>query len=106
MANSAAVRVESRRIENFVLPAPKTPASSGESPDFLGHLMVMPLTDSKKAYIDPDSIISVSEHRQQNDVTVIRLEGDSYVYFIDRPIEVVQRWLGSAFEEPSDAAEK
>jgi len=71
---------------------------ASSKPRYVGHLLLMPLTDSKESMIDPEEIVSVSQHRADANVTVIRQRGDSYVYFVDQPYEVVQSWVADALK--------
>ena len=83
-----------RRIEDFVTPAASTTSQPEyEAPTFVGHLLEMPLTNGEEALVDPDEIVSVSAHRHEQNVTVIRQKGDNYTYFIDRPYPTVKRWV-------------
>lgn len=84
-----------RRIEEFVgSNAPKVI----EAPKFVGHLLEMPLTNGEEALIDPGEVISVSSHRTEEDVTVIRQHNDNYTYFVDRPYVLVKDWITQALK--------
>jgi hypothetical protein len=84
-----------RRIEEFVstTPGTGTPQPEYEAPTFVGHLLEMPLTNGEEALVDPDEIVSVSAHRHEQNVTVIRQKGDNYTYFINRHYSTVKRWV-------------
>ena len=85
-----------RRIEEYIPTAEDTKA---DDPKFVGHLLRMPLTKGGTALIDPDEVVSISPHRMDENVTVIRQKDDKYTYFIDRPFDVVEKWISQALEE-------
>ena len=78
-----------RKIQDFL----PTNTPRPESGTFVGHLMRMPLTDGEEAMVDPEETISVSSHRAEKNVTVIRQRSDNYTYFVDRPYTVVKGWM-------------
>jgi hypothetical protein len=84
-----------RRIEEFV------PAKSdvSERPKYIGHLMEMPLTNGEEALIDPEGVESLSPHRQEQNVTVLRQKDDKFTYFINRPYATVKRWIAEALAD-------
>jgi len=88
-----------RRIEDFLPTTTPTSEEDPNSPKFHGHLLEMPLTKGGKALIDPDEVVSISPHRNDDKVTVIRLRDDKYTYFIDRPYAVVSSWVSSELED-------
>lgn len=89
---------QARKIDTF-LEEETSSARSDERPKFLGHLLVMPLTNGKEALIAPDKVNSVSDHRSEPNVTVIRQDNDSYTYFVACPYEVVKRWLAASLDD-------
>ncbi len=94
--------IPARRIHEFVPPSAPPSATAqpvGEAPKFVGHLLEMPLTNGESAMIDPDEVISVSAHRQEANVTVLRQRDDKFTYFINRPYGLVKQWIEQALDD-------
>lgn len=71
--------------------------------EYINHLMRVPLTGGKEALIDPDEIASVSMHRHEPGVAVIRQRQDPFVYFVARSYEQVKAWVRDALHDPAEA---
>lgn len=86
-----------RSIQDFISPNKSEPQDARiEAPSFTGHLLDLPCTDGSEASIDPEEIISVSKHRTDEEVTVVRQRNDTYVYFVARPYSTVKAWIAEA----------
>jgi hypothetical protein len=72
---------------------------SMREPIYVGTLLVLPLEGGRKAFVDPKSITSVTQHRTHEDQIVVRCGGD--FHFVDVDIDTMHRWLDDAIGKGS-----
>jgi len=67
-------------------------------PEFVGksHLLRFHQTTGDDFAVDPEEITSITPHRSDAGVTVLKIEADSYKYFVDAPYAVVDYWVSVA----------
>jgi len=67
-------------------------------PEFVGksRLLRFHQTTGDDFAVDPEEITSITPHRSDDGVTVLRIDEDSYKYFVDASYDVVDYWVSVA----------